>query len=108
MRVLIGVLLLGLCARGSAQRLEAWRSDQALWDAAARTAPMLPRPALNLGHAYGQQGQWPEAIAWTERAILLTGGRPPLWLRGPLCHQVRWLSVFSDPPDWSLVLDCVW
>lgn len=76
MRVLIAALLLGLSACGSAQRLEAWRSDQALFTAAVGVTPAMPIAALLLGRAYLSQGQWPQARDWTLKAAALSEARP--------------------------------
>lgn len=61
MRVLIGALLLSLGAWQTHHRAQEWRSDQALWTAARRTAPNLERPAFNLGMALMKAGAWNQA-----------------------------------------------
>jgi hypothetical protein len=114
MRVLIGVVLLGVGAYGSAHRLTAWRSDQALLTAAVQTTPHLPDAALRLGAVYAQRGQWKDAAEWTLRAAQLKGERPtpPRAFPGavpfatslsrqawfidtfyPVCHRPGWARV---------------
>lgn len=61
MRVVVGALLLILCAWNTHHRAQAWRTDAALWTAARRTAPALARPAFNLGVVYLKQAQWTTA-----------------------------------------------
>lgn len=68
MRVLIGVLVLILCAWRTAERAKCWRSDQALWAAAVTSSPSLPRPALNLAAAYTRISEWEAALLWTLKA----------------------------------------
>lgn len=111
MRVPIAALLLLVCAYGSTHRLQAWRSDRALWTAAVTTTPQLPEAALRLGAAHIQVGRWEDAATWTLRAAQLTAERPTLarpmpgvpgfaealsrqaWFIDafwPICHRPHW------------------
>ncbi len=101
MRAWIGALVLGMCALGSAHRLEDWRSDQALWTAAVRVTPALPTAALNLSATYLRHGQWQEASEWTLRAAHLSLSRPaaPRASSQPTLPQIvqtqlAWIDVF--------------
>lgn len=96
MRVLIGALILGLCAWRTHTRAGDWRSDRALWTAATVTTPDAPRPWLNLTAADIQTGQyadawthWPRAIA-TSRAERYTAVRPTVWLYAS--RQLAWID----------------
>ena len=100
MRVLVGALLLSLCAFATQNRLTEWRSDEALFTAAVRVAPRLPRPALNLGAAFSQQGRWDDAIAWTERAQTLSERHPTGLAQQPLIQRQRqflYVMACADP-----------
>lgn len=116
MRVLIGALLLWVCASGSAHRLTAWRSDQALLTAAVQTTPRYPHAALLLGAAYVRLGQWDAAAAWTIRAALLSEGRPDYALgdsrgtfRQAIGRQLTWIDAFQPVCDQPLVQPwCAW
>lgn len=68
MRALIGALLIGGCAVLTASRLPQWRSDGALWLAAHRQSPTLPRPMLNLGAVALREGRITDAEAWWQQA----------------------------------------
>lgn len=74
MRVLIAALVLGLCAYQTSTRLEDWRSDQALWTAAARTEPTSARAALMVAAAALKTSQWTEAVRWHQRGVQLAAG----------------------------------
>ena len=101
MRVLVGVLVLCLCAWRAHDRSQDWRSDEALWRAAVTSAPAQPRPALNLAVAYARLGQWEASIEWTQRAVHLMSPTHA-WMRQYLCQQVTRLVVLApDPPSFS-------
>lgn len=105
LRVLLGALLLLLCAYRTHERSQAWRSDEALWSSAVTSSPSLPRPALNLAVAFGRQTQWDKAIQWTAHAIALTKADPARygWMHMYLCQQINRLEVLmADPPSFSL------
>ena len=100
-RVLIGVLVLGLCAWRTTTRAQDWRSDEALWSSAQASAPTLPRPALNLAVAYGRMGRWEESVIWTHAAIDRLPRQP--WVRPHICRHVnRLMVILPDPPSFSL------
>ena len=105
MRVLIGALVLGLCAWHTHTRSQDWRSDEALWTSAAISSPSLPRPALNLSVVYGRQGDWNRSASWANRAIALLNADPVRygWIRGHLCRHVNRLEVLiPEPPSFSV------
>lgn len=105
MRVLIGVLVLVICAWRTHHRSQDWRSDEALWWSAAVSSPALPRPALNLSVVYGRQGDWEYSASWAQRAIDLFHADPVRhgWIRMYLCTQINRLEVLMpDPPSFSL------
>jgi hypothetical protein len=114
MRVLIGALVLAVCASASAHRLEAWRSNRALWTAAVITTPQSPEAALRMGALHLQYGEWEAAATWTFRAVQLWEARPrperpfpgavpfseslrrQAWLVdtfSPVCHRPEWARV---------------
>lgn len=103
MRVLVGALVLVLCAWRTHDRAMDWRSDEALWSAAVVSAPDLPRPALSLGMAYARLGHWEQSAAWTGRAADLAHDPRHAWILPPLCLQInRLLVLMPDPPSFSV------
>jgi hypothetical protein len=62
----LALLLLGVLALLGAERNREYRSEESLWEAAARDAPPKLRVLNNLGAAYIEAGRWEEA----ERALL--------------------------------------
>ena len=52
-------------------RNQAWRDEISLWADAAAKGPLMARPHVNLGKAYLEAGQYPEAIAASRRALEL-------------------------------------
>ena len=68
MRALIGALLVAGCAVLTAQRLPAWRSDDALWFDAYLASPTLPRPLINLASVALREGRLADAARWMGRA----------------------------------------
>lgn len=62
----------------SATRLADYRTESALWEAAARQTPTRLRVLNNLGVAYMEEGRWSEAIATFERALVLHPDAPLL------------------------------
>lgn len=113
MRVLIGALILGLCAWRTHTRAGDWRSDQALWTAATVSAPQVPRPWLNLAAAKWRTGQfaaaWPdleravEAVARERYAPMQPGityyARKQLYLLDavePRCDTPRWRPLCAS------------
>ena len=108
MRVLIGALVLLLCAWRTHDRSQDWRSDEALWMSAAVSSPALPRPALNLSVVYGRQGDWESSAQWAHRAIDRFASDPDRygWMRMYLCRHVTRLQVLMpEPPSFSV--ECV-
>ena len=107
MRVLLGVLVLLLCAFLAHRRSQDWRSDEALWRAATVTAPTLTRPALNLAIALSRTGNDAEAMAWTQRAMRLTEinqSDPSL-----MCRHLRYLFIMHDTaPPWPSFCGVLW
>lgn len=95
-RVLLGALVLGLCAWRTTDRAQDWRSDEALWASAVVSAPALPRPALNLAVAVGRLGRWEESVAWTVRADALMRDPRRRWMQPYLCRHLERLAVFVD------------
>lgn len=69
-----GAALLAVLALVSAVRVGDYRSEVALWEAAARAAPDKPRVLNNLGVAYIESARWPEARAVLRRAQALAAG----------------------------------
>lgn len=108
MRVWIGALVLCLCAWQSHGRSLDWRTDLDLWGAAARTAPTLPRPAINLTAALMAAGQWGQAAIWARHAGQLVdqptreGTRERL--QASVRNQVQTIDVMvpvCEQPSWS-------
>ncbi|MBI2502390.1 MAG: tetratricopeptide repeat protein [Candidatus Latescibacteria bacterium] len=52
-------------------RNQAWQDELSLWTDAVRKGPLMARPYVNLGKAYLEAGQYPEAIAASRRALEL-------------------------------------
>ena len=113
MRVLVGVLVLGLCGWQTFARVPDWRADQALWAAATVTAPMLPRPWLNLAVTAMRSSREPEAWVYLDRAVAVSQhprhvARRPivlskarsvlLWLDAidPRCDQPAWRALCAS------------
>ena len=62
--VAVGIWLL-LLSGVTCVRAQAWTSDLTLWTAAVAVTPQKPRPFINLGLAWDQAGQLPQAMqAW--------------------------------------------
>lgn len=97
MRGLIAVLLLGLSAWQTHTRLEAWRSDQALFLAAVQVTPRAPRPWLNLGAAQFSQGETARGLDSTLQAAALARTRGDRWLQHRVALQLRHFDVFAGP-----------
>ncbi|MGZ5035026.1 MAG: hypothetical protein ACXWAC_17675 [Usitatibacter sp.] len=57
----LAVLVLGVLALSSAARSREYRSEESLWEAAARDSPPKLRVLNNLGAAYIEGGRWEEA-----------------------------------------------
>lgn len=107
-RVLIGLLVLGLCAWRTHERAQDWRSDQALWSAAVRTAPTLPRPRANLGAALLRTGRFAEASEAVRQAARLADqpahARMRREIRRHLWSQLQWIDgawPVCDQPAFS-------
>jgi len=62
---LVLLALAVLCA----QRNRMWESEEILWADAVAKGPQMPRPHVNLGKAYLEQGRYQEAIAASQRAL---------------------------------------
>lgn len=109
MRLVIGALVLGLCAWQTGTRAQDWRTDPALWTAAAHTSPTVARAALNAAVAYSRVGQWDEGRAWLMRAIVRADlERDPIrraWIQRHLCRAVRHFQVL-DPVEVSYSVSC--
>ena len=91
--MLIGALILWLCAWRTHDRLEDWRSDEALWRSAVQTSPTLARPMVNLAGALARQGHYEEAWQWVQRAEPVI----PAHQRKALALIVRWLDTVWQP-----------
>lgn len=110
----VGALVVCLCTWTSHVRSLDWRSDLDMWGAAARTAPTLPRPAINLTGALMASGHWSQAAIWARHAGELVE-QPERWatrdqLRRyvrdqvltidgmvPICEQPSWASWCAVP-----------
>lgn len=102
MRVLIGALVVAVCAWRTHARAQDWRSDEAIWQSATRSTPTRARPALNLAVIYARQGRWTEAEAWTVRAVHLMTPHDA-WLSPYLCRHIgRIAALAPDPPSFSV------
>lgn len=75
-RAVLVCVVLGLWTWQSHRQVACWQSDYTLWSCAARTMPLNPRVAVNLGREEVNHGH------------LLTAER-----------RIR-LAVAHDPPDW--------
>lgn len=108
MRVWIGALVLCLCAWQSHGRSLDWRSNLDIWQAAASTAPTLPRPAVNMTEALIAAGQWSQAAIWARHAGELVE-QPERWgtrdaLRLYVRRQVQMIDVvipLCEQPSWA-------
>lgn len=89
MRVWSGALVLCLCAWHAHARSLDWRSNLDIWGAATRTAPTLPRPAVNLTEALIAAGQWSQAAIWARRAGALVEQPARIGTRDVLRVYVR-------------------
>ena len=98
MRVLIGALLLGCCVWQTHQRAQAWRSDEALFAAAVRVAPALPRPALNYGVALVKRGAVDEGLTWTLRAAALADAQHDPRRKAEAITHLQWINVVAGLP----------
>lgn len=104
MRVLIGALVLCVCAWGTHRRAQDWRSDEALWLSAARTHPFAARPALQLARVYVRLGRWADAETWTARTVANLRPRDA-WFLDDLCRHIETLTVFA-PAAPSFAVEC--
>jgi hypothetical protein len=97
MRVGIGLIVLALLAWGTARQLPRFRTDLALWGAAVRVTPMLPRPALNYATALRKIDRHDEAVFWLIRAGQ-TADRSlrAQEIRAGVRGQLQWMSAFGD------------
>jgi len=93
MRVLIGVLVLSACAWRTHDRVQDWRSDEALFAAAVAVTPDWPRPRLNYGYALGRAGRPDPAFTQTVTALDQASRRGDLWLMERARRQLAWLDV---------------
>ena len=96
-RSILLALLLGLCAWRTHHRAEQWRDEVALWTAARRTTPTLPRPAVNLGLAYSQMGRWEDATTHLVDALKIVAVSDPTGIRRPAARGLIRISVLG--PD---------
>lgn len=99
MRVLIGALILLVCAWRTQDRLEDWRSDRALFTAAVAVTPDWPRPHLNLGYALGRVGEADAAFQATVRAVQLAHSQGNTWIQERAARQFVWLDVLYGVCD---------
>lgn len=97
MRVLVAALLLGLCAWRTHARLEAWRSDEALWTAAVAVSPDLPRPALNLAAAQARASRIVAAVTHAETALRLAEARQDTEAARRAVGLLTWIDVLHTP-----------
>lgn len=103
MRALVAALLLGLCAWRSHVRLEAWRSDEALWTAAVAVSPDLPRPSLNLAVAQMRASRIDAAVIHAESALRLAQVRGDVEAARRAVGLLIWIDVLHIPlcdPPW--------
>ena len=70
-------LLLAAWLAGTVHRSREWRSDTALWRAAAERAPSNPTSWVNLGVAWWEAGRVKQSAAAFERALALDPGNLP-------------------------------
>lgn len=98
MRVLIGALLVGLCAWQTHARAFAWRTDQALWTSATVTAPTLPRPWINLAVWEIHTGAWPAAVQHLDRGWALAQRPARAPLRAVTRQYARMALIWLDGP----------
>lgn len=111
MRVLIGALLLSLCAWHTHHRAQAWRADAALWQAARQTSPALARPAFNLGVVYLRQSQWSQATElFLHAAQVSAQPTAPLNLRHEAGLGLSFIDTVAAPicDQPSVSPWCVW
>lgn len=94
MRVLVGVLVLGLCAWQTHARIADWRSEQAIWTAATVTSPTLSRPWLNLAVTYLRTSQ--EDAAWRVLTIAILQAQAPGAPRDVLRPYLRSALLWAD------------
>ena len=64
-----GVVLLGVLGVLTIQRSQVWASDYALWQDAARKAPLMARPHIMLAEAHARDGRPTRAMAAMAEAL---------------------------------------
>lgn len=106
----IAIVLLLWCAAISSVRLEDWRSDPALFDAAVAVTPRFPEALIQRGAVALRRGQWWNAYRWTIQAAIYSESRPqpprfatsadwPTRVRG----QLVWIDAFLPVCGWPNV-----
>ena len=65
----VWLLVLALLAVQCVQRNRVWETGETLWADAVAKGPRMPRPYVNLGKAYLEQGRYREAIEVSRRAL---------------------------------------
>jgi protein O-mannosyl-transferase len=58
------------------ERNKVWKDDMTLWTDNLSKSPGKPRTIVNLGYAYGEQGQWSKAVEYYTKAIGISPAYP--------------------------------
>lgn len=95
----LSVLVLGICAVLTYRQIPRFSDDVVLWQAAARVAPLSPRPAVNLAAQYIVRGDYAAAEIWIAHARTLVmpsvRKRERLAVLQVLDRQQSWIDAFS-------------
>jgi 4-hydroxyphenylpyruvate dioxygenase-like putative hemolysin len=108
MRVVVGLLVLAVCAVATQRDLRRWASDDALWTQAAETVD-TPRAAVNLAVAALRRGDMETALLWDEDARARAARHPFVAVLVTLQVQrhLAWIlaidhaSNVCDRPSWA-------